>query len=116
MNTEELETTLRKEIAKGASGGVILRTRPMTRRLNEERWGNYFSRNGGPLCLVGLLLRNTGSTSIAGVARILKITELDIKLLEAGFEDWEIIKSESIKPLYVLGRKLGKELEDALPA
>jgi hypothetical protein len=72
-------------------------------------WNPIHARSA--LCLIGAIGYQVGGR---GAARnLLGITIEELNILEAGFENWkEWAVWASKDPLWILGRKLGQELEE----
>ena len=120
MNIEGMETQIRAAIAKRRGEGIAIRNTAMARSLgNYELAGGYWNstKPEGALCILGIFggsdpERSAPIDGVPQAALALGISEQRASLLEAGFEGW--INCDVGSSLWILGRKIGQELEDQL--
>ena len=122
MDIDIVEQRLREAIKKRQDEGVMVLNSRMAIKLSRSSQRNV--RRGGlweprypkdPLCLLGALgVRVDKLESRTQASNLLGVQDSELEILEAGFEDWH--ESYTDTPLWRLGRKIAKELEDKIGA
>ena len=117
-----VELELREHIKRRQEAGITVTNTFIALRLEGVQPGSYYSsaQPRHALCLLGAagFSMKAADDVDTDAASILKITNNEATLLESGFEGWyanDDANDDANKdnPFYKLGRKLGKELEDA---
>lgn len=118
---ERIEPIIRELIKKRQEAGIEVRNRRVAEKLGSDvQAGSYYSAKDPkrPLDILGAIgVTEANVDERAGF--MLGISGDDALELEAGFEGWHEVgelgdsASHRENPFYKLGRKIGKELEDA---
>lgn len=114
MDTEDLERRIRAVIKEHTDAGISVINIRISRALGLGTSGGYKdpARPDKPLCILGVLggTLDNGSSAEKAPAELLGISVDAAANLEAGFENWFKLSS-SDNPFWIIGRKLGQELE-----